>query len=100
MARVGTWQWKSLLIMGWVCEGGFTIVGQAIKVCIHCLNLINTLLFHQASVGRLCSFFFCGPVHHVAGLPVPVGGVLAALVLGLTALYWSYTSLGCVQVNA
>ena len=84
--------------MGWVCEGGFIIVGQAIKVYIHCLNLINTLLFHQASVGRLCSFCVCGPVHHVAGLPVPVGGVH---VLELTALYGgTTTSLGCVQVKA
>ena len=45
--------------MGWVCEGGFTIVGKAIKVCIHSLNLMNTLLFHQASVGRL-PFCVCG----------------------------------------
>ena len=86
--------------MGWVCEGGFNIVGKAIKVCIHCLNLINTLLFHQASVGRLCSFCVCGLVHNVAGLLEPIGGVQAALVLELTALYGGSTSMGCVQVKA
>ena len=57
MAGVGTWQWRSLLSRDWVCEGVFTIVEKAIKLCI---NLINTLHFHQASVGRLYSFCVCG----------------------------------------